>query len=139
MSYERKRTNIFGLISVAAAPAFGVLIGILFNMGLLPGIVTAVWIAVAVAALTLAGLVAGAIVASKDSCSISAGCLGCRVGGLVAAAAGVLLSGVAALTVGLTVGSLLSAILVGAGAFFFMFLIVQAVDLVVCLAASCRC
>lgn len=139
MGCERKLDNIFSLISVAAAPALGVLIGILFNMGLLPGIVTGVWIAIAVAALTIAGLIFGAAFAAENSFGRRSACLPCRIGSVVAAVAGVLLTGVAALTIGLTVGSLLSAVLVGAGAFFFVFLVIKAVDLVICLVASANC
>ena len=139
MGCERKLSNIFSLISVAAAPALGVLAGILFNMGMLPGIVTGVWIAVAVAALALAGLIAGTAIGAENRSGKQCGCLPCRIGSLVAAIAGVLLTGTVALVVGLTVGSLLSAVLVGFGAFFFVFLIIQAIDLVICLVASACC
>ena len=137
MGCETKLTNIFSLISVAAAPAIGVLIAVLFANNLLPGIITGVWIAIAVAALVLVGLIAaGAVNSAGEGRRV---CLPCRIGSIVAAAAGTLFVGVAALVIGLTVGSLLSAVLVGAGAFFFVFLVIQAVNLAICLAAkSCR-
>ena len=134
MNCDRRPINIFEAISVAITPALGVLIGVLFANGLLPGILAGVWIAIAVAAISLAAVIIGGAVSSRRS----AACLPCRVGSLVAAAAGVLLAGVAALTLGLTVGSLLSAAIVGLGAFFFFFLIVRAVNLAICLVyASC--
>ena len=132
MNCERKLTNIFSLISIAAAPGIGVLIAVLFNMGLLPGIVTGVWVAIAVAALLLVGLIIG-------SATAPSGCLPCRIGSITAAAVGVLFTGVAALIIGLTVGSMLSAVLVGFGAFFFVFLMIQVVNLIICLVSSCRC
>lgn len=138
MGCERKITNIFSLISVAAAPAVGVLIAVLFANGLLPGIITGVWIAIAVAALLLAGVIAAGAVNSVGEGRRGI-CLPCRIGSIVAAIAGTLFVGIAALIIGLTVGSLLSAVLVGAGAFFFTFLVIQAVNLAICLASnSCR-
>lgn len=136
MCCERKLTNIFGFISAIGAPLFGVLIGVMFAMGLLPGIVIGVWVALGTAAVVLIGLIAGAIIVSANGNRGAATCMECRIGTLLGAIAGVLLAGVAALVIGLTVGSLLSAVIVGAGAFFFFLVIVQTVSLVLCLISN---
>lgn len=135
MNCEKRVINAFEVISIAITPVLGVLIGVLFANGLLPGIIAGVWIAIAVAAISVAAILIGSAAVSRGA----SGCLPCRVGSLVASAAGTLLAGVAAITIGLTVGSILSAALVGIGAFFFFFLIARAVSLAVCLVcASCR-
>lgn len=132
MCCERKLSNIFSLISVAAAPGLGVLLAVLFYQGLLPGIVTGVWVAVGIAALVLAASIILAAVSPFRYDRSGFLCRCCRIGSVLAAAAGVIFAGIATLVIGLTVGSLLSAILVGFGAFFFVFLIIQAVDLILC-------
>ena len=118
------------LIGITLSIIFGVIVGILFFFGYVPLIETAVWIAFGIAAFALAILLISAIFSNRDKVYK---CLRANAGALLTGIIGTLITAIAALSIILTPGSVLIAILIGLGAIFLGVTLTALVCLILCL------
>jgi hypothetical protein len=118
------------LIGITLSIIFGVIVGILFFIGYVPLIETAVWIAFGIAAFALAILLISAIFSNREKVYK---CLRANAGALLTGIIGTLITAIAALSIILTPGSVLIAILIGLGAIFLGVTLTALVCLILCL------
>jgi hypothetical protein len=118
------------LIGITLSIIFGVIVGILFFFGYVPLIETAVWIAFGIAAFALAILLISAIFSNREKVYK---CLRANAGALLTGIIGTLITAIAALSIILTPGSVLIAILIGLGAIFLGVTLTALVCLILCL------
>lgn len=114
----------------------GVIVAVLFSLGFTPLIVTGIWIAFAIAGASLIFLLAAFSFASGQRNPRLIYCLKKKFSCLIFGTIGTILTSIAALSIVLEIAVISMVILIGALAFFFMFLIVALVSLLKCLAAE---
>ncbi len=123
-----------GVLSTILGIIFGVAIAILFSLGLIPGILTGVWIAFALGiAILLYAIIATLINSRNDVCSCSDSCFCSYIKCILFGSVGTILLALAALSVTLDTGSTAIIILIGIGAFFLIFMVSAFVSYIKCL------
>jgi len=122
---DRYNFSACGFVGIPVSIVIGIIVGILFAFEFIPGIETAAWIAFGLGVLGLIILVAAVFVAVSTESRALTRCLQLNVNCLLTGIWGTILSGLAALSIELTPGSILIAVLVGIGAFFFSLMIVS--------------
>jgi len=110
----------------------GVIIGVLFAFGYIPGVVTAVWIAFGLGVLGLVILAIAIFVGVSTRYKALIKCLQLNINCLLVGIWGTIITGLAALSIVLTPGSVLIAILIGIGAFFLSLLIISLILFTLC-------
>ena len=115
---------------------FGVIIAVLFSLGYTPLIVTGIWIAFAIAGATLIYLLVAASSVSRENTPRLWHCLRRKFSCLIFGTIGTIITSIAALSIVLEIAVISMVILIGAGTFFFTFLIVALVSLLKCLVAE---
>ena len=124
------------LITLLIGIVFGIIVGYNAYITLIPGIVTAIWIAfgIGVGALVLLTLIAAKTCCKKEKCI-------CRNGKCIAiAAVGTIITSIIGLSITITAESVLIAILIGLGTLFLTMTILGLLNLVLCLVdENCEC
>ena len=133
MSYKQKYNSVACcIIGVLLSLIIGVIIGILFYLGYIPNITTAVWIAFGLAAFSLIILIAAAFLAVYTNSKYLSRCLKHNIICLIAGIWGTLISALAALSIVLNTNYVSVAILVGISAFFTSLSLIALMIFVLC-------
>ena len=123
------------LIAVVAATV----VGLLFGFGLIPNIVTALWVVFGFAVLNLIFLVAGLYEAALVRRSLLGSCLCCNSTILLVAILATLVLAIVALSISLTATTIGIIVLIAVGAFFAALMAIEFVALIVCLINGLCC
>ncbi len=115
---------------------FGAIVGVLFALGLIPFITTAVWIVFGIAAAVLLYVMGIVLLSSCDSSCNLCCCLKKYLNCLLVGAIGTIISALAALAITLVTTTLLIEILIAIGAFFFAFMLASLILFITCAADS---
>lgn len=112
---------------------FGAVIGVLFAFGFIPLIVTAIWIAFGLAVAVLLYVMGVVLLNCCDSsCNGLSCCLNKNIGCLLAGSIGTIISALAALAITLDITVISIITLIAIGAFFFAFMIVSLIYFIKC-------
>lgn len=124
------------LITLLIGIVFGIIVGYNAYITLIPGIVTAIWIAfgIGIGALVLLAIVALKACGKKEKCI-------CKNGKCIAIpAVGTIITSIIGLSITITTGSVLIAVLIGLGTLFLTMTILGLLNLVLCLVdENCEC
>ncbi len=112
---------------------FGVLVAVLFNLGLIPGITTIVWIVFGLSVLALILLVWGGYLSAVSIPGILRICISRNGVCLLAGIIGTLISAIIALSITLVTSSILITVFIGIAAFFFALMIIALIALLRCI------
>lgn len=115
---------------------FGIIVAVIYSLGFTPFIFTGIWIAFALAGVTLIFLLAALSFANGQRVPRLFYCLRKKFSCLIFGTIGTILTSAAALSIVLEAAVTSIIILIGVAAFFFMFLIVALVSLLRCLVAE---
>ena len=122
------------VIGIALSVIFGIIIGIIFYLGLVPLITTGIWIAFGVAVLALVFLLSSVLFTARVKVFK---CLCLSLGALLIGILGTILTAVGALSITLVTGSILIAILIGLGALFFGLVLAALTCIILCILDCC--
>lgn len=133
MANCKNRYNSFacGFGAILISIIIGIIIGVLYAFGYIPGIRIAVWIAFGLGVLGLIILVTGILAGVSAKSKALMKCLQLNVYCLLAGIWGTILSGLAALSIVLN-PSILIAILIGIGGFFFSLMVIALILTTLC-------
>ncbi len=123
------------LIAVVAATV----VGLLFGFGLIPNIVTVLWIVFGFAVLNLIFLVVGLYGASLVGRSLIGRCLCCNGVILLVSIIATIILTIIALSISLAVPAIWLIVLVAVGAFFAALMAIEFISLLVCLINGLCC
>jgi hypothetical protein len=132
MSCDKKGFDACGSIGLVVSIVFGALIGVLFNLGLIPFIVTTVWIVFGLAVLALILLVWGVYLASVSPPGVLRICVDRKGLCLLAGIIGTLIFSIVALSITLTT-TILITIIIAILAFFFALMLLAIIALLRCI------
>jgi len=122
MNYNKCGFGIGDCIALILSIAVAIVVGIFFAGGSIPGIVTFITIALITSAVIAFLLVILTILRSV-SIKENSRCICCNATALLVGTFGTFIASVAAITSGIAVGSIASAVFVGLSALFFIFMI----------------
>lgn len=129
---DGRHVNLCGCFGVQLALVFGAVVGILFAFGLIPGIVTAAWIAFGLAVLLLIFLIA-ALLTVSDRSRILCKCLRKNICCLLIGIIGSIILTIIALSIVLIPTVTLIAAIVALAAFFFALMIIGLISFICCI------
>lgn len=122
-----------GSIGILISIVFGALIAVLFNLGLITFLTTAVWIVFGLSVLALVLLVWGAYLSAVSIPGVLRFCISRNGLCLLAATIGTLIASIVALSIVLTPASILITIFIAVFAFFFALMIIALIALLRCI------
>lgn len=118
--------TVLGIIS-------GVIVAVLFSLGLTPLIIAGIWVAFGIAALTLIYIIALAVRDACNNCCTLKKCLSGDLKCLLAGTFGTILATLILVSVSLEISSIIVTIIVGIATFFLIFLIASLISFIKCL------
>ena len=119
---------------IIAGLIFGVITAVLFSLGITELILNGIWVALGFAGLSLIYIMALAAISSfGENFSVLRQCLIRNIRCLIVSIFGSIISSVVLVSVTLNIASMITTIIVGALAFFFMLLIFSIISIIKCL------
>ena len=126
-------------IEVLVAVVAATVVGLLFGFGLIPNIVTALWVVFGFAVLNLIFLVVGLYGASLVRRSLLGRCLCCNGTILLVSIIATIILAIVALSISLVAPTIGIIVLIAVGAFFAALMAIEFISLLVCLINGLCC